>query len=198
MKKYEFTSETINFCGRELHRIKALIDFGNVKAGDLGGYIEKEENLSHEGNAWVCDAAKVYDEARVYGEAKVYGKAKVYGEAKVYDAARVYRETEIRDTARVCINADIKSFRDVFYSFGLGKEEHGTTFFRTKSGEIAVKSGCFFGSTLKEFEGRVKGSRKGIIEREYLLHLETAKAHFGVEEVKESYDKSRTITESQI
>lgn len=57
MKKYEFTADTINFDGMELHRIKAVKDFGNIKAGDLGGYIEKEENLSHNGNA------KVYGDA---------------------------------------------------------------------------------------------------------------------------------------
>ena len=36
-----------------MYRIKSLIDFEDVKAGDLGGYVEKEENLSQSGNAWV-------------------------------------------------------------------------------------------------------------------------------------------------
>ena len=48
MKKFKLTSEFIvDISGVKLFRIKALIEFGNVKAGDLGGYIEKEENLSH-------------------------------------------------------------------------------------------------------------------------------------------------------
>ena len=52
MKKFELTSEsTINIFGKKLFRIKALVEFGNVKEGELGGFIEKEENLSHEGNA---------------------------------------------------------------------------------------------------------------------------------------------------
>lgn len=59
MKKYELTNECITFTGRKLYRIKALVDFGDVKAGELGGYIEKEDNLSHDGNAWVSDNAKV-------------------------------------------------------------------------------------------------------------------------------------------
>lgn len=46
MKKYELTNETKIFNGVELHRIKALKDFGDVKKGDLGGWLEKEENLS--------------------------------------------------------------------------------------------------------------------------------------------------------
>jgi hypothetical protein len=31
--------------GVTVYRIKALIDFDDIKAGQLGGYIEKEENL---------------------------------------------------------------------------------------------------------------------------------------------------------
>lgn len=37
MKKYEFMGKTKNSVGCTLHQIRALIDFGNVKAGDLGG-----------------------------------------------------------------------------------------------------------------------------------------------------------------
>ena len=57
MKKYELTTDTKMVLGRKLFRIKALVSFGNVKIGDLGGYIEKEENLSQEGNAWVSGNA---------------------------------------------------------------------------------------------------------------------------------------------
>ena len=58
MNKYELTGTfKINFFGKKVFQIKALISFGNVKAGDLGGYIEKEDNLSHKGNAWVSGNA---------------------------------------------------------------------------------------------------------------------------------------------
>ena len=67
-KKYEMMQDqTIEWCGRTLYRIRALRDFGNVRAGDVGGYIECERNLSQDGNA------------RVYGDAWVYGDARVYG-----------------------------------------------------------------------------------------------------------------------
>ena len=46
MKKYELTSETKVINGVELHQIKALNSFGNIKEGDLGGWIESEKNLS--------------------------------------------------------------------------------------------------------------------------------------------------------
>ena len=42
------------------------MEFGIIKIGDLGGWIEKEENLSHEGNAWVCGDAEVYGNAEVF------------------------------------------------------------------------------------------------------------------------------------
>ena len=45
-----------------LRRVRALVAIGfSVAAGDLGGYVEKPENLSQNGNAWV------------YGDAQVYG-----------------------------------------------------------------------------------------------------------------------------
>lgn len=69
MKKYELTDETIEVYGTALHRIKALKDFGNVKKGELGGYVESEHNLSQEGNCWVCGNAEVYDNAEVCGNA---------------------------------------------------------------------------------------------------------------------------------
>ena len=80
MKKYELTTECKEFLGRKLYRIKALIDFGSVKEGDLGGWIEKEENLSQEGDAWV------------YGDAMVFGDARVCGDA----ASDVYKRQGIR------------------------------------------------------------------------------------------------------
>lgn len=81
MKKYEFTGETkeirLLFRTATLHRIRATVAFGIVEVGDLGGWIEKEENLSHEGKAWVC------------GDAEVCGDAKVCGDAEVFSASHV-------------------------------------------------------------------------------------------------------------
>ncbi|MDP0354097.1 hypothetical protein Q7Z50_11815, partial [Glaesserella parasuis] len=59
-KKYELLKDdTVNHHGRTLYRIKALITFGTVVAGELGGYIETEKNLDHSGNAWVYGNAQV-------------------------------------------------------------------------------------------------------------------------------------------
>ena len=72
MKKFELTTDTKMFLGRKLFRIKALISFGNVKVGDMGGYIEKEENLSQYGNAWVSGDAEVSGDAD-YATASGFG-----------------------------------------------------------------------------------------------------------------------------
>ena len=90
MKKFELTNEFItNSYGVKLFRIRALVEFGDVEAGELGGYVEKESNLGHDDNAWVYGNALVYDNARVYGNARVYDNARVYGNALVYGNAWV-------------------------------------------------------------------------------------------------------------
>ena len=81
MKKFEFTGETktisLFFRTATLHRIRAVAEFGLVKIGDLGGWIEKEENLSHEGKAWVCGNAEVWGDAKVCGNAEVFSASHV-------------------------------------------------------------------------------------------------------------------------
>ena len=82
--KYEFTGETKVHLGVTLKRIKALIDVSlGVKAGDIGGWIESEANLSHSGNAWVFGNARVFGGAQVSGDARVFGDAQVFGDAWV-------------------------------------------------------------------------------------------------------------------
>jgi carbonic anhydrase/acetyltransferase-like protein (isoleucine patch superfamily) len=120
MKKYRLTDETIKFNGRTLHRIQALRTFNGVDEGDLGGFVESEHNLSHEGNCWiyndaivsgdaiVCDNARVSDNACVTGNAIVSGDAIVCDNATVCDNARVTDSAEVSDDANVGGNAVIK------------------------------------------------------------------------------------------
>jgi len=60
-KKYILTDDVIDFNSHTLHRIKAVRDFDCVKAGDLGGFIESEKNLDHDGDAWLTGDAWVYE-----------------------------------------------------------------------------------------------------------------------------------------
>ena len=138
MKKFEFTGETktisLFFRTATLHRIRAVAEFGLVKIGDLGGWIEKEENLSHEGKAWVCGDAKVCGDAEVCGDAKVCGDAEVWGNAKV------------------CGDAEVFSASHVLVIGAIGSRDDFTTFFRDKDNEITVKCGCFLGKIDKFLE----------------------------------------------
>ena len=101
--KYKLTDETMEWYEHTLYRIEALRDFGNVKAGDKGGWVESEANLSHKGECWVYDNAQVYDNAEVYGNAKVYGDARVSGNATIYGDAKVYDDAKVYGNA--CVNS---------------------------------------------------------------------------------------------
>src|SRR3990167_6886502 len=88
-KKFELFGDVETKFGVDVQRVRALRDFGDVKKGDVGGFVEKESNLSHDGDAWVCGNAEVFGNAKVSGDAKAYGNARVCGNARVYGDARV-------------------------------------------------------------------------------------------------------------
>lgn len=70
VKKFELTEKyVVNEFGTKLYQIKCTKTFEYAKEGELGGFIEKEENLSQEGDAWVCGDARVFDDAQVCGDA---------------------------------------------------------------------------------------------------------------------------------
>ena len=204
MKKYELTEETKIIGDKTLFRIRALRSFGDIKAGDLGGFIENERNLSHEDNAWVSGNAKVIDNARVSdnalvidnarvsGEAWVDGNARVSGYALVIDNARVSGyakvggkaivggEAWVSGEAQVSDDGLINSNNDYLYEKGLGSHNRPASFFKCKDRHIHVLCGCFDGN-LDEFENKVKeehGNSK--YAKEYLGFIEVVKTHFEV------------------
>lgn len=112
--KYKLTDETIDFKGIILHRIECIASFGKVRAGEKGGFVKSEKNLSQDGNAWVYDNAWVYGDAWVYGNAKVYGNAEVYGNALVHGNAKVYGCAEVYGNVGVFDNAKVYGCAEVF------------------------------------------------------------------------------------
>lgn len=164
MKKFELTSEFVTFLGKTLFRIKALVSFGDVAEGELGGFIERENNLDQSGDAWV------YGNAQVYGDAQVYGNARVYGDAQVSGNAQVYGD------------AWVQNCRDYSATSCFGSENRTTTFFRTKDGGISVRCGCFYG-TLREFGEKVK-ERHGDsrLAKEYLMLADLMKFRLSKDE----------------
>jgi hypothetical protein len=93
--KYKLTKNKTTIGDVTLYQIEALKDFSNIKKGDLGGWIEKESNLSQQGNCWVYGDALVYDDALVYGDAEVYGSTLVFGNTVVSGNTKVYSTAEI-------------------------------------------------------------------------------------------------------
>ena len=134
-KKFKLTKNEIFYGGKRLFQIQAIRDFKNARyeeldidsmyqrtngkygyihEGDLGGYVEKEDNLSQDGNAWVSQNAKVYDNARIFGDAFVAGNANIYGDSQIYDNACVYGDASIfNGKSRVCGNAKVKDYAGI-------------------------------------------------------------------------------------
>jgi hypothetical protein len=109
--KYKLTDKTKKHGEVTLYRIQALQDFGNVKAGEYGGWVENQLNLSQKGNcwvygnAWVSGDALVSGDARVCGNTWVSGNTLVSGDALVYGDARVCGNTWVSGNALVSSNA---------------------------------------------------------------------------------------------
>jgi len=112
-KKYEITNET-HPNNSSLKRIKSLKYFNGIQKGDLGGFVEKESNLSHEGDCWVFGDAKVCGDAKVFGNAVVSGNARVFGDAKVCGDAKVFGNAVVSGDANVFGNARVFGNAEVF------------------------------------------------------------------------------------
>ena len=167
-KKYELVKDdTITTpSGRTLYRIKALVAIGLLVApGELGGYIEKENNLSFHSNAWV------YGNACVYGDARVCGNACVYGNAWV------------SDDARVSGNARVKERYDIQWFSNVGSESGTLTVCKAKRG-LFVSRGCFSG-TLPQFKKAVKAKHgDSKIGRHYATLIKSIEIWFREEKAK--------------
>ena len=156
MKKYELTSETKVINGVKLHRIKAIESFGNIKKGELGGWIESEINLSQNGDAWVGGNALVSGNALISGNALVDGDAMVSEDAWVGGNSNVYGYATIIGNAKVRGTADYIVFKNWWSS--------GRYFTWTRSNN-KWKVGCFYGSGEELITKAYKDSEKS--GREY-------------------------------
>lgn len=97
--------DSITVDGHILHRIQAdrNIPCQDVKIGDLGGWVEKPDNLQDDawvtgylyGDAVVCGTARV--DGMVFGNAFVQRNAVIQKNAKVYDNANIGGDAMICD-----------------------------------------------------------------------------------------------------
>ncbi len=100
MRKYSISDMTCQLPdGRTLTRVIAERDFGNVKEGTVGGFIEDTRNLSYDGDCWIADDAAVFDGARVSGSAQLGGRATAKGRCLITEFATVWDDALIDEYA---------------------------------------------------------------------------------------------------
>ena len=114
-KKYEMLKDNaLEYDGKAFYRIRALRFFNDVKIGDLGGYVENEENLSHEGNCWLYDNARIFDNGYVGDNATAHGHCSIMHDSKLYGNAKISGKVTLLDHASVFDNAEIFDKSAVF------------------------------------------------------------------------------------
>ena len=125
-KKFELSNITMEYKGRTLYRIKATKDFSDVNKGDLGGWVQYEENLSQQGNCWLYDDSKCMDESRVtdnsimrdftemYNCSKMHDYSKMYDYSKMCGCSEMYNFTEIHGYSKMCDSSKIHDYSKMY------------------------------------------------------------------------------------
>lgn len=107
-KKYEILhGSSATVLGASIYRVRALraIPEHRVNAGDLGGFVASEYNLSQEGSSWIADDAMAVGRSRVEQNgllchhAIASDHALIAGQAKLRQMSRASGHAIIRDTA---------------------------------------------------------------------------------------------------
>jgi hypothetical protein len=109
--KFELTGETKVVLGITLNRIRALLSFGIVNKGELGGWVEKKENVSNVGNA------------RVFGNADILWFSKVGSQ---FGTLTAFRAADGVVVTRGCFTGTLDAFRKaVIATHGTSLYAHG-------------------------------------------------------------------------
>ena len=145
-----------------LHQIVALKDFGDVKRGYMGGYIEKESNLSQSGNCWVYPDGAIYGDARIEDDVEIYdsvvkdnarirGNTKVYGSI-IYDNAEIFGPNIVISNCAIAKDAYIDKSNSFVCISPVGPIKN-MTFYTNKDGDIIVNcSNLNLNGPIKEIE----------------------------------------------
>ena len=160
MRKYELTNDTIETReGTVLRRIMAIVDLphAGVRAGDFGGYLEAERNLSHTGQSWVGDRARVLGHARVEDDALVLNLARVAGNAHIFEGAEVTHQARVDGFAAVRGTAQLRDWAGL--SGGALLEGSAQMYGQAKASDSAVIGGEaeVYGDAVVAMRGQVTG-----------------------------------------
>ena len=165
-KKYRLTDETIEFNGVKLYRIEALKNFGCVKKGDKGGFVQSEKNLSQLENCWIFDDSKAIGNSYVYqnavllrnsiicdnafatGFSWIFGHSIVCEKATITHNARIYFNSVICGNSYVSGNAMLTESRVDGVSEVTGNAEIHDALIKKSSDYIVFKN---WWSSLRHF-----------------------------------------------
>jgi len=208
MKKYEFTGDKKRVMDLEtralveVKQIRAVRDFQEyeprrrangemrthlVKEGTVGGWIETEDNLSHEGNCWLAKDSFACGNAKISEDADISVHCIIMGDAIVKGKAIVSGLTTISGNASICggytlwgtsISQDAEIFDDTHVVGVKTMESSFTTFYRTNKNEIRVCE-CVNSLSLEEYldEGIDKFGVDSKYTKIRIAAAELAKAH---------------------
>ena len=116
-KKYEILMDeknTIEWKGHTLHRIRALRDFGDIRKGDIGGFVENENNLSHKGNCWIYDDAKAMDNSIMYDNSRICDKSELHDDSEMYNYTRMYDYSELHNNSIMNDNSEMHDISKMY------------------------------------------------------------------------------------
>lgn len=103
--KYEILMDNSIMYGKhKLYRIRALKSFGDVRKGEIGGYVESVCNLSQKGTCWI------YDDAKACGFSQIRSNAKLKGNAIAEGYAIVQSSAIVKDQANVMAKSVVKDY----------------------------------------------------------------------------------------
>ena len=164
--KFSLTKNTKVEFGITFYQIKAEETRNGINKGDLGGWVEKKENLGNKDNAWIYDNALVYGNARVFGNALVFGNARIFGNAWVFGKvlvfgnSRIFGDTQIYGNARVFDNARIFGDARIFNNAWIygDAQIYGNALVY---GKLKISHGNFFGMRFNNEEIKYKKIRCG-------------------------------------
>lgn len=92
-----------------LYRIRAIKSFGDVKAGELGGLVESEKNLSHGCTCWIDYTSAVIDDAKVLEHGVVMQNSVVRNHSIIYGKSKISVESRVHGNSRITGNVVVNN-----------------------------------------------------------------------------------------
>lgn len=118
--KYHLTDNMEFYEGKVVYQIRACRDFGDVKNGDLGGWVTSHASLSHEGNCWIDDQSYLIGDNIRIGEDAVLKNTIVTGRVIILGSSLIensdFNGLDILVESSTITNSYIDGYCNISYS----------------------------------------------------------------------------------